>query len=180
MKQALILVDIQNEYFPDGNCPLFNINEVSDRAASLLSFFREKNLAVIHIKHIEPTSDAGCFIEGTEGVEINNKVKPLASEKLIVKNSPNGFLETDLKKCLEDLNISSLVICGAMSHMCIDATTRAALDLGFDCSIIQDACTTMDLEFRGIEISASSVHAAFMAALEEAGSNVINLSDFTS
>ena len=71
-----------------------------------------------------------------------------------------------------------VVICGAMSHMCIDASTRAAADLGFECVVIHDACTTRDLEFAGKTIYATEVHGAFMAALAAAYARVTALSEF--
>ena len=76
--------------------------------------------------------------------------------------------------------VEELVICGAMSHMCIDATTRAAFDHGFPCTVIHDACATRDLVFEGLTIPAAQVHGAFMAALGMRYARVLSVEDFLS
>ena len=53
-----------------------------------------------------------------------------------------------------------------MSHMCVDAGTRAASDLGYRCVVVHDACATRDQEFEGAVVPAAQVHAAFMTALK--------------
>jgi len=66
---------------------------------------------------------------------------------------------------LDELGVDSVLICGAMSHMCVDAVTRAANDFGYDCALAHDACATRDVEFQGITVPAGQVHAAYMSAL---------------
>ena len=97
---------------------------------------------------------------------------------MIVKHYPNSFRETDLEKELHSADVQQLVVCGAMSHMCIDATVRAAADYGFDCLVVQDACATRELEFDGRKISADDVHRSFMAALGAAYARVLPLGQF--
>ncbi|GMQ89799.1 MAG: hypothetical protein BMS9Abin10_0133 [Gammaproteobacteria bacterium] len=104
-------------------------------------------------------------------------VEPTADETLIRKHFPNAFRETKLAQAIRGDDVAGLVICGAMSHMCIDATTRAAFDLGFKCTVVEDACTTRDLRFRGETVTAKAVHAAFMAALSVPYANVVSRKD---
>ncbi len=92
-------------------------------------------------------------------------VAPLEQETVLVKNFPNSFRESGLKESLAQQHIEEVVIIGAMSHMCIDATSRAASDFGYKTIIIHDACATMDLDFEGVTVPASQVHATIMAAL---------------
>ena len=92
-------------------------------------------------------------------------VAPREGETVIVKHYPNSFRDTSLLNILNEKEIENLIICGAMSHMCIDATTRAAFDFGFNCVLAEDACATRDLIFKGKRVKASDVHASFMAAL---------------
>ncbi|MEJ2200379.1 MAG: isochorismatase family protein, partial [Desulfuromonadaceae bacterium] len=92
-------------------------------------------------------------------------VAPRSGEHVVIKNYPNSFRNTALLEILKDCKVENLIICGAMSHMCIDATTRAAFDLGFTCTVAEDACATKDLIFKGKTIKAPNVHASFMAAL---------------
>ena len=81
---------------------------------------------------------------------------------------------------MKNADVEQVVICGAMSHMCIDATTRAAADLGYSCIVVHDACATKDLEFVGIKILAAEVHGSFMAALASAYANVLSFNEFRS
>ena len=84
----------------------------------------------------------------------------------MLKHHVNSFRETDLKAIRDRHGVEEVVICGAMSHMCVDAGTRAASDLGYRCVVVHDACATRDQEFDGAVVPAAQVHAAFMAALK--------------
>ena len=165
MNKALIIIDIQNDYFQGGNCELVNPMEASLKAKELLDYFRKNKMPVFHVQHINLRKGATYFLPNTKGVEIHENVKPLENEIIIQKNFPNSFLETNLEVELEKLSVTELVICGMMSHMCIDSTTRAAFDLGFDCIVAHDACTTKDLVFLDKKVNASDVHNSFMSAL---------------
>ena len=112
--------------------------------------------------------------------EIHERIKPLPDDVVIQKHFPNSFRETDLLDRLKNNDVSKLVICGAMSHMCIDATTRAATDYGFRCTVIHDACATRNLKFLDTMVPAQQVHASFMSALVFAYAKVISLEQFIS
>ena len=174
MSKALIIIDIQNDYFEGGNCELVNPMEASLKAKELLEYFRENQMPVFHVQHINLRKGATYFLPNTKGVEIHENVKPFENEIIIQKNFPNSFLETNLEVELEKLSVTELVICGMMSHMCIDSTTRAAFDLGFDCIVAHDACTTKDLVFLDKKVKASEVHNSFMSALGTIFSKVLD------
>jgi nicotinamidase-related amidase len=165
MQECLVVVDLQNDYFPGGKMELVGIEDAAEKARFLLTEFRRKRLPVVHVQHISVAPDSFFFLPGTEGAKISDRMTPGAGEAVVVKNYPNSFRDTNLLEILKAARIDRLVICGAMSHMCIDATTRAAFDLGFNCIVAEDACATMDLVFKGKTIKASDVHASFMAAL---------------
>lgn len=165
MRTALLMVDIQNDYFPGGNNELIGSSEASIKAKKLLEAFREKQLPVIHIQHISTRSGATYFVQNTPGVRFNENVMPLPDEIVIIKHFPNSFRNTELLDVLKKAGVGRLVICGMMTHMCIDSTTRAAFDLGFDCIIAQDACATKDISFDDRIIAAELVHRAFLGAL---------------
>jgi nicotinamidase-related amidase len=165
MNTCLILVDLQNDYFPGGSMELVGIEDAATNAQVLLHEFRKTKSPVIHVQHISDRLGATFFVPETNGAKIHQLVTPEEDEIVVVKNFPNSFRATPLLEILKKLNIDNLVICGAMSHMCIDATTRAAFDLGFNCIVADDACATKDLVFKSKTIKASDVHASFMAAL---------------
>jgi nicotinamidase-related amidase len=165
MKTALLIIDLQNDYFPEGNNELVNSLAASVKARELLSCFRKKELTVVHIRHLSARPGATFFIPGTPGAEIHENVKPLKNEKVIIKNYPNSFRETALHNYLQEQQIDNLVVSGMMSHMCVDATVRAAKDLGYRVTVAEDACATKDLTFHGKKILAQEVHGSFMVAL---------------
>lgn len=164
-KCAILVVDLQNEYFSEGKLPLTGIEAAAANARQVIDAARARGDRVIHIRHEARTPDAPFFTPGSSGVAIHPSVQPLNDEWVILKNYPNAFLKTDLKSKLDEAGVEELVIIGAMSHMCVEATSRAAFDLGYPVTVIDDACATRDLEFKGVQVPAMQVHAAAMAAL---------------
>lgn len=164
-QRAVVVVDIQNEYFPQGNFPLVGIEAAAANAAKVITAARSNGDLVIHVRHEMPGPDAPIFVPGSDGVRINERVAPQDGETVIVKNFANSFRETALKQLLDDAGVTEVVVVGAMSHMCIDATVRAAVDFGYTTTTLHDACATRDLEFGGHTVPAAQVHTAQMAAL---------------
>lgn len=177
MNTALLLIDIQNDYFPGGNMELVNIENVANNAKQLLNLFRDKKAPIFHVQHISTKTNATFFIPNTEGAEIHDVVKPNINENIIKKHYPNSFRDTDLHKQLKQCQIEKLVICGAMTHMCIDSTTRAAFDLGYQCIVVSDACATKNLSIHNIYVSAEQIQVAYMAALNGTFAGVVLLSE---
>lgn len=173
MNNCLILIDIQNDYFPGGAMELVGIEEAAANARFLLNESRKTKSSIIHVRHISAGTGSTFFLPETHGANINQIVAPTGDEPVITKNFPNSFRSTPLLELLNNVKPDHLVICGAMSHMCIDATTRAAFDLGFNCIVAEDACATKDLIFNSRSIKASDVHASFMAALSATYAKVI-------
>ncbi|NLD93959.1 MAG: cysteine hydrolase [Fibrobacter sp.] len=165
MKKALLIIDIQNDYFKHGKMTLTGSSAASVNAKQVLETFRNGNLPVIHVQHIAARPTATFFLPGTKGAEIHDSVKPLETEKVITKHYPNSFRDTELFEYLKKNEITDLVICGMMTHMCIDATVRAAKDYGFGINLIGDACATKDLDINGHIVNADQVQTSFLAAL---------------
>lgn len=177
MKTALLLVDIQNDYFVDGKNPLEGSLEASLQARRLLDFFRQAHMPVIHVRHVSVRPGAAFFLPGSLGANIHDNVQPLKGELVIQKNFPNSFRDTPLLDHLRQQEIERLVICGMMTHMCVDATVRAAFDYGFECWVAQDACATRALAFEGHSIPAEQVHWAFLAALRAVYGKVLQVDE---
>lgn len=164
-KRAIIAVDIQNDYFADGKWPLVGIENAAANAAKVIEHARQAGALVVHVRHEFTIPQAPFFIPGTPGAEIHPVVAPLEAETVVVKNYPNSFLKTDLKEVLDKQGIEEVVVIGAMSHMCIEATSRAASDFGYQVTVVHDACATRDVEFKDVVVPAAQVHASAMAAL---------------
>ena len=178
MSTALVLVDIQNDYFPGGRMELVGSEAAGQKAAQALQLFRKKGLPVFHVQHLSAKPGATFFLPGTDGAKINPCVTPVAEEPVIEKNFPNSFRNTVLLEKLKERKIERIVIVGMMTHMCIDTTVRAAFDLGLSCSLLHDACATRDLAFGGRTVPADEVQAAFMAALGSAFATVLATEEY--
>jgi nicotinamidase-related amidase len=175
--RALVIVDIQNDYFPGGRCELVGPEAAAANAARLLVAQRASGLPMFHVQHVWKGDDAEFFSPGTHGVEIHESVRPLPGEPVVQKAHPNSFRATDLERRLRDAGADELLVVGMMTSMCVDATVRAAVDLGFGCTVAHDACATLDLEFGGSAIPAAEVHGAFMAALSDGYATVVSSDD---
>jgi nicotinamidase-related amidase len=165
MPTALVIVDIQNDYFPGGKMLLEGSDEAGARAGRLLAAFRDRSLPVFHIQHVSTRPGATFFLPDTPGVAIHASVLPRDGEPVLRKHYPNAFRDTALLDALRQAGTTQLVVAGMMTHMCIDTTVRAAFDLGFTTRLAHDACATRALAFGGATVAAREVHRAFIAAL---------------
>lgn len=151
---ALLVIDIQDFYFPGGNIPLSEPALAATKANQLIQHFRQEKMPIVYIKHnYEP------------GGEINEIVMPQDNDKIISKSNANSFLDTDLDSYLKEIGIKNLVICGMQTHMCVEAATRAGADLGYQCTVIDDACTTRDLKYGDNLVFAKDVHFSTLSTL---------------
>lgn len=183
MAKALLVIDLQEDYFPGGAMELEGVEQASNNAAHLLATFRKRGNPVFHVKHVFQSDEAPFFRPNSAGIAFHPSVVPADGETVITKHHVNSFHETDLQKQLDSIQvdgaeINSLVICGAMSHMCVEGTTRAAADLGYKCQVIHDACATCAQSFNGVEIPAAEVHGTAMAALGFAYAEVKSLGEW--
>ena len=169
MNTALLIIDIQNDYFPGGKYPLVNPLEAAKKAYELLQCFREHGGHHIHVQHIALEPDATFFVKGDSGSDIHDSVAHFVGEPIVYKHEPNSFLNTNLLELLKEWEVERVVICGMMTHMCVDATARAAADLGFQVIVAEDTCATRDLKYGETIIPADHVHKAFLAALKSYG-----------
>ncbi len=166
-KTALLLIDIQDFYFPGGRLQLDNPERAGMNAGLVLERFRKEGLPVYHVRHnFEPCGNIHKF------------VKPLKSEKVISKDQVNAFIDTDLLETLQADSIEQIVFCGMQTHMCVEATIRAAHDLGFECLLVHDACATRALQYEVHIITANSVHYSTVQALENTYARVVTTGEF--
>ena len=169
MKTALLIIDLQKDYFPGGKHPLVNPLEAAKNAYMLLQCFREHSGHHVHIQHISKKPDAAYFIPGDRGTDIHDAAAHFEGEPIVYKHEKNAFLNTELLELLKSWGIERVVICGMMTHLCVDATARAAYDLGFQVIVAEDACATRDLKYGDTTIPADLVQKSFLAALKSYG-----------
>lgn len=169
MKTALLVIDIQKDHFPGGKQELVKPLEAAQKAYMLLQCFREHGGKHVHIQHISKTPEAGYFISGERGTDIHDSAAHFEGEPIVYKHEPNAFLNTELFTLLKSWEIERLIITGMMTHLDVDATARAAADLGFAVIIAEDACATRDLNYGNTTIPAELVQKSFLAALKAYG-----------
>lgn len=165
MTTGLLVIDIQNDYFPGGAFPLVEPDAAAAAAAKVLSGHRASGAPIVHMQHVWDAPDATFMRPGTTGVEINDAVAPADGETVVQKAYPNSFRDTGLHETLQSLGVDELIVVGMMSSMCVDATVRAADDLGYPVTVVHDACAAPDLEFGGTTVPGAQVHSAVMGAL---------------
>ncbi len=153
-RTALLIVDIQEFYFPGGALPLVNADQAARRAGRLLQEFRKAGELVVHVGH-----------NAAQGAGFHSEVMPTTGEKVFYKDEVNSFQGTELLGYLREKQVTDLVICGMQTHMCLEGAVRAAADFGFKCVVVQDACATRDLKFKGEVIAAQAVHLATLSTL---------------
>lgn len=151
---ALLVIDVQNFYFPGGRSELVEPEKAAEMAALAIREARETGNPVIFIQH-----------RSSSGMEINELVAPRPEEKIFVKEEVNSFLGTGLRDYIDGLSTDTLVICGMQTHMCVEAAVRAAHDFGYGVILLHDACATRNLKFGDREVAAADVHASTLATL---------------
>ena len=174
MTHALLIIDIQRDYFPGGAYPLVGPEDAARAASTVLDAYRAAGAPVVHVQHVWDAPDAAFMKPGTDGVEIHPSVAPTGDEPVVTKAFPNSFIETDLETQLRDRGIDTVVVAGMMTSMCVDSTVRAGAERGFTMRVIHDACAAPDLALGTTAVPGASVHAAFVAALADGFAEVVS------
>jgi nicotinamidase-related amidase len=178
MNTALLLSEYQNDcILQNGRIVAERSIEACDKARLVLDVFRDKKLPIFHLQHISTHADASYLLPCTKGAEFHTSLQPMKGETVIKKHYPNSFKDTPLLNNLIKNKINHLIICGMMMHLSVDATVRAAYDLGFSVTVIGDACASRQLDYNHHAISAQNVHYAFLAALQPIYANVLTVDE---
>jgi len=164
---ALLIIDVQNFYFPGGRSELVDPEAAAGMAAIAAARARAGGEPVISIHH-----------KASSGMEINDIVRPAVGDAVFIKEEVNSFLGTGLKEHLDSLGIDTLVICGMQTQMCVEAAVRAAHDFGYHVVLLHDACATRNLKFGDREVSAADVQASTLATLRSY-SQVVSVNEWT-
>lgn len=169
MNTALLVIDIQNDYFPGGKMPLEQPEAAARKAYALLQCFREHGGRHVHVQHVSRQPGASILLPGERGTDIHDLVAHFEGEPLIQKHAPNAFYQTALLDLLRGWGVERVIVCGMMTHLCVEATARAAAELGFQVIVAADACATRALTFDGISVPAEQVQAVALATLQAYG-----------
>jgi nicotinamidase-related amidase len=176
-KTALILIDIQNDYFTPDKLFIPDGARMLDCAVRLRDWARKKGIAIVHIQQISPAS-APIFAKGSNGGNIHPALEPRQGETVIEKTLPSSFDRTNLHDFLQARGISTLILAGLMTHMCLETTARGALPLGYAVIVAADACASRDLpSYDGRVIPHQEVHRNALAAIGDRFADVLMTED---
>ena len=165
-KAALVLIDIQGEYV-GGSLPLAGVEDAVAEARTLLDAARAAGTPVFHIVHHGKPGGRLFDPEGPHAA-IVPALQPAEGEAIIAKGLPNSFAKTDLHDQITATGRKELIVAGFQTHLCVSATVRAALDLGYRTTLVEAATATRDLpDPLGGVLAADAVHRATIAALAD-------------
>jgi len=168
----VIVIDMQREYL-DGAVPLPDLQSALKGTAELLALARANNTPVIHVVNKGPAGNLLFNPEGPYYAELQ-EVAAIHNEQTIIKHLPNSFAGTSLHETINNTGRKQLIIAGCTTHVCVSATARAALDLGYQSTIVADATTSRDLaDGFGNIIPAAMVKQVALAELRDAFSVVV-------
>jgi nicotinamidase-related amidase len=179
-RSVLVLIDIQQDYFDAAKLPIPEAERVAGNAAVLLDFADAAGLPVLHVQHVSPAG-SGLFARDSAGVAFHPRVAPRAGHEVITKTLPSAFAGTELDAWLRERGIETLIVCGMMTHMCVDSTAREAAHRGYKAVVVADACATRDLPGPdGTTIPAATIHVSTLAALGDRFAEVLDVAQLRS
>lgn len=173
---ALVIIDAQAEYGPEGGLPLDGLDVALERTAALLDRARSMGRPIVHVLHHGP---AGGLFDPDRGGRVLAEARPVDGEAIVHKRLPNAFANTEFAARLDQADRPPLVLAGFMTHMCVSSTARAALDLGYETTVVSDATATRSLPGVGCGagsealVAAADVHRSALAAFPDRFSFVV-------
>jgi nicotinamidase-related amidase len=169
MRQALIVIDVQNDYFPNGNFPQWNADETLTHIELAIANATKNKVAIIHVQHIANPSNgvSPFFNEGSEGVKIHPRILAAAPDApIVIKRHADGFYNTNLDQILQAQGIQELFICGMMTQNCVTHTAISKAADKYQVSILADCCTTVDKMIHNIALNGVSTRVALKQSVD--------------
>ena len=167
MGKALLVIDMQNDYFKEGSFPLWNTEQTLENVESAIALARKNGVPVVHIQHIADGSQgiAPFFNEGTGGAEIHPRIAQAAPDSpVVIKSFADGFEKTELAEVLSGLDVDELVLCGMMTQNCVTHTAISQAAAEYKVGVAVDCCTTVDEMLHNIALHAISTRVSLAPA----------------
>lgn len=159
MNKALLIIDLQNDYFPEGKYPLWNTEATLNNIEKAIRAAQKNEITIIHIQHVANPEKgiAPFFNKDSSGVEIHPHILSIAPDApIVVKEFADSFLKTNLEEILSKEEITELLICGMMTQNCVTHTAISKAAEKYDVRIVADCCTTVDEMIHNIALNAIS------------------------
>jgi len=161
MKRALLVIDVQNEYFT-GKVKVSHPPGSLDNILNMMDSAIANGIPVVVVQHTAPQKDSPLFRKGTEAWELHPEIASRKYHHLIEKNLPGSFTGTDLESWLRENRVDTVVICGYMTQMCCDTTARQAFHLGFAVEFIADGTGTLQISNSAGRVTDEELHRAIL------------------
>ncbi|UCV29702.1 cysteine hydrolase family protein [Ferribacterium limneticum] len=158
-KSALIVIDLQNDYFPEGRFPLWNAEATLAKVEQAIGQAHTKGMPVILVQHVADASKgvAPFFNTGTPGVDIHPRILTAAPEApIVIKSFADSFHKTTLEETLAQLGVDELLVCGMMTQNCVTHTAISKAADKYKVSLLADCCTTVSEILHKIALNAVS------------------------
>lgn len=171
MTQALVVIDVQNEYVTGGLRIVHPpVEEGLARIGAAIDAANAAGLPVVLVRHTETDPAGGLFVAGTPEWALHAEVESRPHTAVVDKTLPGSFTGTDLEGLLAEHGVDHLVIAGWMTHMCVDTTTRQAAHLGLGVTVLEDATGTIDVSDT---LPAALVHRVELGVLADGFASVV-------
>jgi nicotinamidase-related amidase len=177
MKRALLVIDVQNEYFT-GKLPVTHPKGSLDNILKAMDSATSQGVLVVVIQHTAPQQGSATFARGTPEWELHPEIARRHSDLLLEKNLPGSFSGTDLEPWLRQHGIDTVAIAGYMTQLCCDTTSRQAFERGFNVEFLMDATGTLSITNRAGAVKDEELHRAILVTQAMRFSRVLSTSDW--
>ena len=168
-KGALLIIDLQNDYFPGGAYPLWNAEGTAKNIEAAIAKAEAAGVSVVHVQHVaDPELGLSPFFNAeTEGVKIYAPILDAAPKApVVVKRFADSFEQTTLQETLDGLGTEELLVCGMMTQNCVTHTAISKAAEAYDVTVLVDCCTTVDEMLHNIALHALSTRVRLAPAAE--------------
>jgi nicotinamidase-related amidase len=174
MKRALLVIDVQNEYFPGGALPITHPADSLPRITDAMDGAAEAGVPIVVIQHGTESPEAKAFVKGSRGWKLKGEVEVRKRAVVIEKTMPGSFTGTNLEAWLKENGVDTVTIAGYMTQMCCDTTARQAVHLGYQVEFLSDATGTLDLHNAAGSVSAEELQRAILVTQQARFSKVLD------
>ncbi|PKL70417.1 MAG: cysteine hydrolase [Methanomicrobiales archaeon HGW-Methanomicrobiales-1] len=177
MKEALLVIDVQNEYFT-GKLPVTFPERSFEKILLAMDHASVAHMPVIVIQHTNPAPESPTFRKGTMGWELHDEIKRRHADVIIEKNLPGSFTGTNLGDWLKEKGISIVTIAGYMTQMCCDTTSRQAFHRGYTVNFLSDATGTLGITNNAGTVTGEELHRAILVTQAMRFSRVLTTAEW--
>lgn len=173
MSRALLVIDVQREYF-EGALPIRHPVGHFEAILEVMDAAKRANLATVVVRHHQPEADSPLFCQGSDLWQLHPEVEARPRDLLVDKQLPGSFTNTPLDQFLKERGVDTVCIAGYMTQICCDTTARQAFHRGYKVEFLRDATGTLDVANKAGSVTAEQLHESILVAQQMFISDVID------